>query len=301
MSDALIRRVECGQCHKNFSIPRKQRGDFSLDVYKLRNGLVLPLYKTHGFCCHCDDFVWIEKLLERNEIENEIAVMSEKIKKHENRDDPIGRPTYDHLRSVVNHEAPWIEFMESRDKPLCLVCGCDDVVPVTHEQLEVIKGGITAKHPRCGGEIIGSFYKYDTPQPLINWRRFNPEAILEFNEYSSRGHKKGSFYFNVFSIMEAEVCSFNGMPSHLFHEIALANKEQEEFFNWIRAFVHSELGGKALKKTSFSIYADFPCFMEKFELSVRKELQEFDRLTKLSLSKNSIFARFLKWFFVQKT
>lgn len=294
MSDDLIRRVECEKCHKNFSIPKNQRGDFSHDVYKLRNGFVIPLFKHRGFCWRCDDFVWLEKLLSTDEIKNEIASLNEKIKRYINGDESIGSPTYDYFRSVVGLETTWIDFMASRDKPLCLSCGRDGVVLVSDKQIDLLTGDLSIQHPRCGGQIIGSFYKFDGAPAMINWRRYDPKAPLEFNEYSSRGHKKDSFYYNLFRIMEAEVCALKGFSSA--SEITVVNKDHEVYFNWVRAFVRSELGGESLNKASFSIYADLPWFMETFEPIVRQEMLKFEEELRVNSSKSTKGEKFWKWF-----
>ena len=75
---------------------------------------------------------------------------------------------------------------------MCLSCGTGDVDVVSNDQLEKTVGDINIQHGICGGRIFGSFYKSPYPSIRLSPRRRNWDAPIEFNEYSPRGHKRGS-------------------------------------------------------------------------------------------------------------
>lgn len=189
MSEDMLRKLECQKCHKELDFPRHQRRDFSEDVYRLKSGVKLPLLKHVGFCWTCNEFVWMERFPEQADILNRISKYREDIETFHGGDSWLGQPTCDFYRSVVEHKDEWLNFMASRSQPVCLSCGTYDVDPVSKELIENTVGDIGVQHGTCGGTIFGSFYKSPYPSIRESPRRRNSDAPLEFNEYSSRGHK----------------------------------------------------------------------------------------------------------------
>lgn len=188
MSEDLLRKLECQKCLKWLHIPRHRRGDFSVDVYAVKSGVNLPLLKHVGFCRTCNEFVWMERFPLQADVQNIILKYREDIKKFHGGESWLGQPTCNFYLSVVEHKDEWLNLLASRSRPVCLSCGTYDADPVSEYLIKNVVGDIGVQHGICGGNIFGSFVK-DPSDIHICHSRFNRDAPLEFNEYSSQGHK----------------------------------------------------------------------------------------------------------------
>lgn len=275
MSDDLIRKLECQKCLKELDIPRHQRGDFSEDVYVLRSGIKFPLFKQVGFCRTCNKFEWMERFPSHSDVLGKLAEFHKKIEAFQGGETWWGRPLYDFYSPIVRHKAEWLNLLASRNRPVCLSCGTGDVDVVSHDQLQKTVGDIDIQHGICGGRIFGSFYKSPYPSIRLSPRRRNWDAPIEFNEYSPRGHKRGSFYYQMYSAMESEILGIAGSSSQRWTEPDEEDPNSLDFLNWMRAFVHAELESIPLHDSVKKVYTYFPEFMAMIEPQAREEIAKF--------------------------
>ncbi len=288
MSGDLIRKLECQECHKEFDIPRHQRGDFSEDVYSLRSGMRFPLFKQVGFCRTCNKFEWMERFPSHADVLSYVVSYQKDVEEFLGGDTWLGQPTCDFYSSVVENKAQWLSLLASRSRPVCLSCGTGDVDPVSHEQIEKTVGDIGIQHGTCGGRIFGSFYKSPYPSIRVSPDRRDRDAPIEFIEYSARGHKKGGFYYQMYSVMESEILGIAGSASQRWTEPEVEDPSSLDFLNWMRAFVHAELESIPLSDSVKKVYRYFPEFMAMIEPQAREEITKFYKEITLDSSGASV-------------
>ncbi len=277
MSDDLMRKLECEKCHEELSIPKHPRGDFSEDVYLLRSGVRIPLFKKVGICMSCNKFVWMERFPSHAAVLEQLAKFQKKIEDFRGGDTWWGQPLFNFYSEVVQHKAEWLNLLASRNHPVCLSCGSSDVDAASHEQLETTVGDTGIQHGVCGGRVFGSFYKSPFPSIRLSPTRRNWDAPIEFNEYSARGHKKGSLYYQMYSVMESEILRIAGGGTKRSVELDVWDKSSLDFLNWMRAFVHSELKAIPLNDSAKNVYSHFPELMIKIEPQAKEEIAKFYR------------------------
>jgi hypothetical protein len=217
----------------------------------------------------------MEEFPTKSKIVGEIDSFRRQIEIFKSGDISCGKPAYDFYRVIIHNRHEWLSLHLSRNRPVCLSCGNDDVEPISQELVQTFVGDIGISHGVCGGRLIGSFYKSPYPNILLSPDRLDREAPIKFNEYSVRGHIKDSFYYNLYEVMESEIIAIVSNPGHEKEEQNETKSKWPDFENWMRAFVRAELEYIPLTENEKKVYKLFPDLMTMIESRAREEIAKF--------------------------
>lgn len=287
--------IKCDRCDLN--LPVSGRSDSRHRYYGFEHNQIAPVESQHGWCLDCEAIKEIESLPTPEKV-------LELIKEFKNNLDDVDKsgnatspyPLYtNYIRSIISSRDKWIEWSRSRQLPLCLTCGSENILlcgahfgrPINDTPDWLLTDENTAEsfldfsHPGCGGNLTiksvdsGFCISWNAtqmdPKHDDKWKTFvvySPDGLLiDPLEILTKEYPPLITTFKLVVADELGTGRFNP------RQPVPGEDEFPILFRHVRDIIRKNVSGNNQPKLPHQLKADFPKLYASFYHYIRQQVR----------------------------